>query len=333
MTLKSRETSLRWVFLLSLPAVTFAACASPPPWEFEAGDHVVIIGNALADRMQHDGWLEAYLQTELPDLELVIRNQGFSGDRIDHRPRSEGFPSADDYLGLSQATVIFAMFGYNESYDADPAGFASALGEWIDHTRAQDYSGDGPPRIVLFSPIAHEDLHDPNLPDGSENNERLAAYSDAMAGVAVEKGAFFVDLYGPSQALYAAAASPLTINGIHLTSDGNRQIADVIVRALQPGALVPELPTPIAAGAFAASRRLSDRGGAHGGPGQELALGQPIPGHGWQRRLGHALDPGVHRRSDELRGPAERTRTARPHDREPRSRHLGRRARRNGATR
>ncbi len=232
MTLRLKKTSPRSVILRSLLVVTFGACASPPPWQFEQGDHVVIIGHALADRMQHDGWLETVLQAELPELELVIRNQGFTGDRIDHRPRSEGFPSSDDYLGLSQADVIFAMFGYNESYGADPAGFASAIAEWIDHTRAQNYSGDGPPRIVLFSPIAHEDLHDPNLPDGSENNARLAAYSDAMTGVAGEKGVFFVDLFGPSQALYAGAGSPLTINGIHLTSDGNRQIADVIVRSL-----------------------------------------------------------------------------------------------------
>jgi lysophospholipase L1-like esterase/azurin len=227
-----RNPSLRPLTLCAGVLLVASACSRPAPWQFEEGDHVVIIGNALADRMQHDGWLETYLQTELPDLKLVIRNQGFAGDRIDHRPRSEGFPSADDYLGLSQADVVFAMFGYNESYDDDPAGFGELLREWIDHTRAQNYSGDGPPRIVLFSPIAHENLGDPNLPDGSENNARLAAHTEVMSRVADETGAFFVDLYGPSQALYESSTQPLTINGVHLTSDGNREIADVIIDAL-----------------------------------------------------------------------------------------------------
>ena len=116
-------------------------------------------------------------------LELVIRNQGFSGDRIDHRPRVEGFPAPDDYLGLSQADVIFAMFGYNESFDGEPAQFGAALTEWIEHTRSQDYSGRGAPRIVLFSPIAHEDLNDPNLPDGRENTKVLASLPDNVVVV------------------------------------------------------------------------------------------------------------------------------------------------------
>ena len=230
MTVQTRF--LRRVALLAVPLASTAACTTTSPWQFEEGDHVVIIGNALADRMQHDGWLEAYLQTELPELRLVIRSQGFSGDRIDHRPRSEGFPSPDDYLGLSQADVIFAMFGYNESYDAQPSRFEAALTEWIDHTRTQRYSGNGFPRIVLLSPIAHEDLGDPNLPDGAENNARLAAYTDAIAAVAEEKGVFYVDLFGPSRSLYADADSPLTINGVHLNSDGNRQIARVVVQSL-----------------------------------------------------------------------------------------------------
>ncbi|MDH3735315.1 MAG: SGNH/GDSL hydrolase family protein, partial [Gemmatimonadota bacterium] len=219
---------------LAIPVflVSTAACADDPPFTLAPGDHVVLIGNSLPDRMQHDGWLETYLQIELPDHELVLRNQGFTGDRIDHRPRSEGFPSPDDYLGLSQADVIFAMFGFNESFDGEPAAFGAALADWVDHTRAQNYSGEGPPRIVLFSPIAHEDLGRPNLPDGSENNARLSAYADAMARVAAEKGVFYVDLFGPSQALYAEADDPLTINGVHLTSEGNRRLAGLILESV-----------------------------------------------------------------------------------------------------
>jgi len=229
--LPHRALALGGFAALALVLTVTAACG-PTQTFLEPGDHVIIIGGGLADRMQHDGWLEAYLQAELPELNLVVRNQGFSGDRVDHRPRVEGFPTADDYLGLSQADVIFAMFGYNESFDGEPAQFGAALTEWVEHTRAQDYSGRGAPRIVLFSPIAHENLKDPNLPDGRDNNARLAAYAETMAAVAADNDVLFVDLFGPSQELYRAAASPLTINGVHLNSAGNRQIAEVIVGAL-----------------------------------------------------------------------------------------------------
>ena len=48
--------------------------------ELNKGDHVVLIGNALAERMQHHGWLESYAQATMPDKELVFRNHGFVGD-------------------------------------------------------------------------------------------------------------------------------------------------------------------------------------------------------------------------------------------------------------
>ena len=180
-----------------------------------------------------------------------MRNLGFSGDEIGTRPRSKNFGTPDEWLsGLAQpvggyednrfagtetkADVVFAFFGYNESY-AGQAGleaFKKELAGWIAHTLAQKYNGRSAPRIVLFSPIAHEDLSNPDLPDGKENNQRLALYTKAMADVARASNITFVDLFAPSTKLYADIKAPLTIQGIHLNSEGNRQIAQVIDRSL-----------------------------------------------------------------------------------------------------
>ena len=192
----------------------------------------MLIGNALADRMQHDGWLETYLQSELSGSDLVFRNQGFSGDRIDRRPRSVGFPSEDAYLELSSTNVLFVMFGYNESFYDDAPGYGQALTSWIDSTQAKTYSGDGPPRIVLFSPIAFENLNDPNLPDGSEHNRRLEAYTEVTKSVAEAKGVDFVDLFHPSLAAYQSSEEALTINGVHLNREGNRVVGRIAAEAI-----------------------------------------------------------------------------------------------------
>ncbi|MDH3583737.1 MAG: GDSL-type esterase/lipase family protein [Phycisphaerae bacterium] len=209
-----------------------AAPASQAALKLEKGDHICFIGDALADRMQHHGWLETYMQAAMPELELVIRNQGYAGDRVNSRPRNKGFMDAHSYLSHSKTDVIFAFFGYNESYDNKPEDHRKNLVKWIDETLGKNYSGKGAPRIVLFSPIAHEDLGDPNMPDGKANNQRLAAYAQATAAAAKEKGVSFVDLFGASQALYAKSSAPLTLNGIHLTSAGNRQVAGAIMRSL-----------------------------------------------------------------------------------------------------
>src|SRR4051794_17609788 len=33
---------------------------APAPFKLDKGDHLCIIGNTLAERMQHDGWLETF---------------------------------------------------------------------------------------------------------------------------------------------------------------------------------------------------------------------------------------------------------------------------------
>lgn len=198
----------------------------------EKGDHIAFIGNALPDHMQHDGWLETYLQLAYPEKELVIRNMGFAGDEVDNRPRNLNFMSADEYLTLVEADVIFAFFGYNESFEHVPGAFRDALGKFIDETREKKYNGESAPRIVLLSPIAHEKLDTPNLPDGEENNLWLQIYTDAMARVAYEKEVEFVDLFEASKKLYEESADPLTTNGVHLNAAGNQAIAKFIVESL-----------------------------------------------------------------------------------------------------
>ena len=66
--------------------LTFFACefaVAAEPLELKKGDHICLIGNSLAERMQHYGWLETLLHAQFPEHELVIRNLGYSGDEID----------------------------------------------------------------------------------------------------------------------------------------------------------------------------------------------------------------------------------------------------------
>src|SRR5262245_17050694 len=66
--------------------------------EIRSGDHICIIGNTLAERMQHDGWLETYLHSRFPKHDLVFRNLGFSGDELTVRLRSQSFGTPDQWL-------------------------------------------------------------------------------------------------------------------------------------------------------------------------------------------------------------------------------------------
>jgi putative heme-binding domain-containing protein len=204
------------------------------------GDRVTIIGNALAERMQHDGWLETQIAARFPRHQLTFRNLGFSGDELTTRARSAGFGSPDQWLTKTKTDVVFAFFGYNESFQGE-AGldrFKAELANFIRHTRGQKYNGKSPARLVLFSPIAFENLNTPNLPNGYEHNKRLELYTAAMQQVAAKEKVAFVDLFAASKRLYESSKKPLTINGVHLTSDGNRLVANAAAKLLFPEAKV-----------------------------------------------------------------------------------------------
>jgi putative heme-binding domain-containing protein len=225
------------------------AAAPAAGLELKQGDHVSLIGNTLADRMQYDGWLETLLYERFPDQELSIRNLGFSGDELTLRLRSKDFGTPDEWLTRTQTDVVLAFFGYGESW-GDAAGlekFKTDLVAFIDHTLAQKYNGQSAPRLVICSPIAHEDHHSPNLSDGSDNNRRLEMYTATMQEVCRDKKVPFVDLYHATAIAYPRQSAPLTINGIHLNEHGNQVVARLLVDDLCGAPKKPLDPPALAA--------------------------------------------------------------------------------------
>ena len=230
-------------------SIILAAFASPSGRadliEIKPGDHVAIIGNTLADRMQHDGWLETLLQVRYPEHKLVIRNLGFSGDEIAFRLRSAAFGSPDEWLTKVEADVIFAFFGSNESW-AGAEGlekFRKDYDDFIKHTLARKYNGKAAPRLVLFSPTPLEVAGGRDLPDPSAANQRIKAYTAAMAEVARANGVAFIDVFAPMVANYRRfKIKPITINGLHLNDEGNMILAWMIVEKLSGRELGPDAP-------------------------------------------------------------------------------------------
>ena len=212
--------------------------ADPPAkLDLKPGDHISILGGGVADRMQHTGWLETLIYAHLPKDNLVFRNLAVSGDEVATWQRSQDFGSRDEWLSWTQADVIFAFYGFNESFKgyAGVEDFKKSLDQFLKDAADQDYDGHGAPRIVLFSPIAAERTQDPNHPDPQAMNTNLQNYTAAMAEVAKANNVQFVDLFTPSQQAYKDAAAKghsLTIDGFRLSEEGEKAIAPAVFKAL-----------------------------------------------------------------------------------------------------
>ena len=168
--------------------------------------------------MQHFGWLETFLHQRFPEHHLTIRNLGFSGDELTVRLRSMDFGTPDQWLAGSapvpqpgklnpdapvrknrfeltetKADVIFAFFGFNESFQGDKGlnTFKKELTDFVKHTLSQQYNGHDAPRLDargVDAPRQPRRLafgHGP-LPEGSELELRDGPLEDELRTLASE---------------------------------------------------------------------------------------------------------------------------------------------------
>ena len=213
---------------VSLPTVNAADL------ELKKGDHICLVGNELGERMQHQNHFETLLHQSYPELELTVRNLCFPGDEPYERIRSLDFGDPDSHLKHSKADVVVYFFGFNESFDGDAglADFTEQISKLVAETKGKNFSGKANARVVLISPIAFENIGDPNVTDGSEQNANLAKYTAALKQVADEHDVPFADVYGPTKALFESSDAQLTLNGSHLNGDGYKALAPILAKAL-----------------------------------------------------------------------------------------------------
>jgi hypothetical protein len=199
------------------------------PFELVDGDRVVFVGNTFFERDLKYNHLETALTARWPDRTVTFRNLGWDGDTVWGDARAEFGSPADGFNSLSKhvadlkPTVIFVAYGMSESYAG--AGGVEPFIQQLD--KMLDMLSRTQARIILLSPVRHEDLGRP-LPDPAEHNRNLRLYVDAIAKVAGRRSYDFVNLFdltGPKE-------HPLTQNGIHLNDRGYRAATWTIERAL-----------------------------------------------------------------------------------------------------
>lgn len=222
--------------LFLLAAVLFFSCGKKDTvyrLDPEQNSSIVFIGNTFAERLQEHNYFETFLYKSFPDRHLRVRNLAWSADEVSLRPRPLNFGTLDEHLKQQEADIIFACFGLNEAFKGPDSleSFKRDLNGLLSHLQQQSYNGKRPPRIILISPIAHEELGG-FLPDPAEHNKHLELYVKGMEEVAGKLDIPFIDLYRPTAKLEKGSDS-LTINGIHLNEKGYRAVSEIMARALE----------------------------------------------------------------------------------------------------
>lgn len=223
------------------------SAADSMPLELRDGDRVALIGGTFVEREGQFGWIETALTASLKDRKILFRNLGWSGDTVWSDSRGifdapeVGYQRLMELVKEFKPTVVVLAYGQNESFAAE-AGLPAFVKQY--EKLSTDLKGLGA-RLVYLTPLPFARAAAP-LPDATVHNSKLALYSDAIRQLAVREKAPVIDLqaiHWPSDA--ATRSEPLTENGVHLTSDGYRYVAEKILaqQKLHP----VDLTTPAAA--------------------------------------------------------------------------------------
>ena len=205
--------------------------ATELPLRLERGDRIALIGNMLLDRSQRFGNFEAMLQATFADRDLVVRHLAWSGDEVDVQPRPDNFADCVQHLTHEKADVIFAAFGFNESFDGEAGAetFRKQLADYVQNIKAKAFNGRTGPRIILVSPIANENVQDVAAAD--RNNSSIKLYAEIIEEVAAQQRVGFANVFDATASAMQSPGDDLTINGIHLNARGDQIFSDALFRA------------------------------------------------------------------------------------------------------
>lgn len=215
-----------------------------PPGPFEGGtfglgdgETVAFVGQENTVRHQKSGDLEALMAVAWADRKPRFRWMGWEADTVYEQWRDLNFGAWTPQLERAGATVVVAQFGQVEALDG-----TGRLPEFVAaYHRLLDQFALRTRRLVLVSPMPFErplELEAPNL---LRRNGDVAAYAEAVRGIARQRGAVFVDLVKALSGRGPEAAR-LTDDGMHLNDEGARVVAAAIAAEL--GARPPALAAP-----------------------------------------------------------------------------------------
>jgi len=202
------------------------------PLKLLPGDRIAFIGNTLFDRAQLFGHFESLLHQRFPQQKLVVRNLAWSADTTDLQPRPANFASIDQHLTYEKIDVVFAAFGFNESFSGKEglAAFRKTFTDYVESLKTKAFNGKAAPRIILLSPIANENIE--GVTAAERNNENIAAYAEVIRQIANEQKVGFVDLFTETKSAAATPGDDITINGIHLNEKGYNVFAKTMYQGL-----------------------------------------------------------------------------------------------------
>jgi lysophospholipase L1-like esterase len=229
------------VLLLALPS----GLRAEGPFAIKEGDRIVFYGDSITDQRLYTTFVETYVVTRFPALNVSFVHSGWGGDRV----TGGGGGPIDRRLARDvfayKPSVVTVMLGMNDaSYKAFDQKIFDVYAKGYEHLVESLKSNLPGVRITLIQPSPYDDVTRKPIFEGGYN-QVLVRYGEFVKNLAEKEGAGVADLNTPVVAaikkaveINATGAQDLIRDRVHPGPAGQLLMAEALLKAWNAPALV-----------------------------------------------------------------------------------------------
>jgi lysophospholipase L1-like esterase len=227
-----------------------SACAlwAQGQFQLKPGDRVVFYGDSITDQRLYTTFVETFVRTRFPELDVSFVHSGWGGDRV----TGGGGGSVDVRLKRDVAaykpTVVTIMLGMN---DGRYRAFDQSVYDWyttgFDLLLKQLKTLTPNARITLIRPSPYDEVTRPAMPGGGYNPV-LVRFGDYLKDYAAKQGMSVADLNGPvvkmlekANATNSELAQRIIPDRVHPGGSGHLIMAGALLKDWGAPAVVSEV--------------------------------------------------------------------------------------------
>lgn len=235
---------LRYV-AISILALT---CYAQAPFALKNGDRVVFFGDSITDQRLYTTYVETYVRTRFPQLDVAFIHSGWGGDRV----TGGGGGGVDERLARDvnayHPTVVTIMLGMNDGrYRAFDDQIFNIYTAGYKHI-VQKLRADNPGvRITAIQPSPYDDVTRTAMFKGGYNG-LLLRYSDFLHELGSSENLTVADLNRPVAAMLEQAkendpelSQKILPDRVHPAAPGHLIMAEQLLKAWSAPALVSDV--------------------------------------------------------------------------------------------
>jgi lysophospholipase L1-like esterase len=234
-----------FALFLAVVFISSAFASDNSGFYLKDGDRVVFYGDSITDQRLYTTFVETYVVTRFPTMDVTFVHSGWGGDRVS----GGGGGAIDTRLKRDvfayKPTVMTIMLGMNDaSYVAFDEKIFAAYKKGYEHIIESVKQNVPSIRLTLIRPSPFDDVTQPPKFEGGYN-QVLVRYGDFVSELAQRNGATVADLNAPVVAALQKAketnrevARQLIADRIHPGAPGQLLMANELLKAWKAPATV-----------------------------------------------------------------------------------------------